>query len=349
MDFDQRPTRATLETVARAAGVSKATVSKVLNDRPGVAVRTRVRVKEALRDLGYEPSTGPRSSASPTVVNVVFNTMMDVYAGEVLNGILTAARDAKLEVVVDVLGLGGASSEGEPLSPEWIRAIASKNRLGVLVVTAEPTAAQVDLFREADLHIVTIGPLNTGHQNAPSVASTNFAGGVQATTHLLDLGHRRIAFAGGPRESLAASERFNGYCSALDTAGLTMDTNLVIHGAFTYGGGLAMGLALLGRNDPPTGIVAGSDASALGIYQAARRLGVAIPADVSVVGFDDTSAALSSAPPLTTVRQPIALFGRVALRMLVEMAHGQPPPSRDVRLSTRLVTRESTAPPRDSR
>jgi len=194
-----------------------------------------------LRHLAYEPSTGPRAPDRPTIVNVVFDTLINLYSTEVLNGILAAAQDVGLEIVVDVLGRHPGRAAGAPLSTEWIRATARKGRLGVVVVTTELSRAQLDVFRDVGLDVVAIDPLNPTDQRIVSVASTNFNGGVQATTHLLDLGHRRIAFAGGPPESYASMERFHGYRSALESRGLTADPAIVIHGAFTYESGVEMG------------------------------------------------------------------------------------------------------------
>lgn len=340
--MEEPEARATLEMVARTAGVSKATASKVLNDRPGVAAATRRKVQEALRGLQYEPSTGPRAPQHPTVVNVVFDTLINLYSTEVLNGTLAAARELNLELVVDVLGVPAPASTTAPLSLPWIRETAHKGRLGVVIVTTELNSAQLDVFREEHLPVVVIDPLNPTDQRIVSVASTNFTGGVQATTHLIELGHRRIGFAGGPVQSYAAVERFNGFRSALESSGIVVDPDLVMYGAFTYDSGVEMGCRLLDRSDPPTAIFAGCDASAMGIYEAARRLGRAIPSDLSVVGFDDTATALWSAPPLTTVRQPITELGRVAIRTLMEQARGEAPMSHHVQLATRLVPRQST-------
>ena len=343
METNESHQRATLEQVASVAGVSKATASKVLNDRPGVAPATRRKVQEALRSLDYEPSTGPRAPR-PTVVNVVFDTLINLYSTEVLNGILAAASDLGLEVVVDVLDVHATSATTTPLSLPWIRETAHKGRLGVVIVTTELNSAQLDVFRAVRLPVVAVDPLNPTDQRIVSIASTNFTGGVQATTHLLELGHRRIGFAGGPTESYASMERFHGFRSALESKGASVDPSLVIHGSFTYESGVKMGTTLLDRDDPPTAIFAGCDASAMGVYEAARRLGRAIPRDVSVVGFDDTAAALWSAPPLTTVRQPITELGRVAIRTLIEQAHGEPAMSHHLQLATRLMARESTGP-----
>lgn len=340
-----KASRPTLEQVARAAGVSKATASKVLNHRPNISAETRRRVEDAIEQLGYVPSTGPRESAELRAVNVVFDTLVNVYSMQVLDGIVTAGHAHDVEVLVDVLDNGAGRPDG-PLSPAWIRRLATRGRAGVIVVTSELTPDQRDQMRIAGLSVVLIDPLNPLDDEVVSVGSTNFTGGVQATKHLLGLGHRRIAYAGGLPVSAASRERLQGYLSALSDGGTAADPALVLEEGFSFLAGLEMATALLGRQEPPTAIFAGCDASALGVLEAARRHGLRVPEDLSVVGYDDTYSALSTAPPLTTVRQPIIDMGRVALRTLLQQARGERPDSHHIQLATQLVVRESTAPPR---
>ena len=151
--------------------------------------------------------------------------------------------------------------------------------------------------------------------------------------------------AGGPSRSPVARERVHGYRSALEAADLPFDDQLILYGEFEYPAGVEMALTLLTRHDPPTAILAGCDATAFGVLEGARRLGVQVPRDLSVVGYDDTPAAVSSAPPLTTVRQPMNAMGRVALRNLLQQTTGEEPASHHIQLATTLIVRESTGPP----
>ncbi|PUB27671.1 LacI family transcriptional regulator [Promicromonospora sp. AC04] len=335
--------RPTLEQVARVAGVSKATASKVLNRRPDISAQTRRRVEQAIDELGYVPTTGPREKDRLQKVNVVFDTLVNVYSMQVLDGILTAAHSQDVEVLVDKLD---PDPEGDgPLSGGWIRRLAAHGRTGVIVVTSELTADQRDLMRSLGLSVVMIDPLNPLDDEVVSVGATNFTGGMQATRHLLDLGHRRIAFAGGLPISMASRERLQGYLSAMSSAGVALDPSLVLEQGFSFLAGLEMASEFLAGPQPPTAIFAGCDASALGVLEAARRRSLRVPQDLSVVGFDDTYVAVSTAPPLTTVRQPIIDMGRVALRTLLQQARGERADSHHVQLSTQLVVRESTAAP----
>jgi LacI family transcriptional regulator len=331
--------RATLKVVAHAAGVSTATASKVLNHRPDVAPETRERVEAALREHGYEPTTGPRDAAP--VVTVVFDTLENIYSTQVLRGILAAAREEEIDVVVEELGVAGGS-----LSPAWIRAVAHRRRLGVLVATTALERPHVRAFHREGLPVVAIDPPNVVDDSVVSVASSNFAGGAHAANHLLELGHRRIGLVGGPADHPAASQRLHGYRSALEAAGIPPDERLMFHGRFTYEAGVEIGLELLGLDRPPTAIFAASDLAALGVLEAARRTGLRVPQDLSVVGHDDTPAALWSAPPLTTVGQNMTGLGQVAVQTLVQQADGREPISHRIELATTLVERESTAAPR---
>ncbi|MDT0164908.1 substrate-binding domain-containing protein [Actinotalea sp. AC32] len=353
--------RPTLEQVALEAGVSTSTASKVLNGRPNISAGTRRRVEEAMERLGYAPTTGPRVGTAPRTATVVFRTLADTYAMRVLEGVLASARVHGVEVLVDVLdvrgseggrdGAGGASDGtragapggAAPLSPGWIRRQAARDRVGVVLVTSEPTAEQHRLLRAHGVAVVHVDPANPLDDSTVSVGSANFSGGVQATRHLLDLGHRRIAFAGGGPTFQPSAERLHGYLSTLRTAGVEADETLVRSRAHTFEAGVAMADELLGRPDRPTAVFAASDSIALGVLASAQRHGLRVPQDLSVVGFDDSSAAVSSVPALTTVRQPVIEMGRVALRTLLQLARGERVDSHHVELATTLVVRDSTA------
>jgi LacI family transcriptional regulator len=342
------PKRATLRVVARAAGVSTATASKVLNHRPDVAEATRRRVEAALREHGYEPTTGPRGPGSGQAVGLVFDTLENPYSTQVQRGVLAAAQEMGIGIVVEeLLPVDSAAIDDDPgarLTSAWIRAAARRRRYGVLTVATALRPAQVQAFARAGLPLVAIDPPNPD-DSITSVSSTNFTGGVQAAAHLVDLGHRRIGLAGGPSASVTGRERDHGYRSALETAGLVADEALMLQGGYTYRAGVRMGLELLGRESPPTAVFAACDLIALGVLEAARQAGLRVPHDLSVIGFDDTPPALWSAPPLTTVRQNMTGLGRVALRTLVEIAEGRKPVSHRIELATSLVLRQSTAPP----
>ncbi len=337
----ERIPRATLDDVAALAGVSKATASKVLNKRPSVASGTRQRVQQAMATLGYVPSTGPRDTSARSTVNLVFDSMISVYSMQVLDGVLTAAGEAGIDIVVDLLNPPDVEP---PLSDGWFARLAEHGHLGVLVSASALPAEQVAAAQRLRLPMVAIDPIHALEEGVVSVAATNFIGGTQATHHLLELGHRRIGFAGLPSHISASRERFHGYRNALELAGVEFDPELVQHRGHTPRDGLQMASDFLALEDPATAVFAASDGTALGVLEAARLAGKRVPSDLSVVGFDDTYAAQWTSPGLTTVHQPIAQMGRVALRTLLNLARGEAPDSRHVQLATSLVLRGSTGP-----
>ncbi|WP_048876656.1 LacI family DNA-binding transcriptional regulator [Saccharomonospora saliphila] len=327
--------------VADAAGVSLPTASKVVNGRGDVASATRARVEEAVRKLGYVPQVGRRSVAPARTVDLVFDELVSPYSLAVLRGVTEAGAENGVDVVV-----GRIPSESGPVpgADSWANRLKTAGREGLIVVTSELTREQVEGFDRAGLPLVVIDPLNLPRIEVTSVGATNFSGGVSATEHLLGLGHRRIGFAGGPESASCGQARLHGYRAALEKAGVEPDPELTLHGAFGYPDGLEMGIRLLDLDPRPTAVFAASDATALGVVEAARRRGLRVPDDLSVVGYDDTILATLATPALTVVRQPLPDMGRVALRTLLRLAEGDTLDSHHVELATQLVVRDSTAP-----
>jgi LacI family transcriptional regulator len=338
---EPRP-RPTLDTVAQRAGVSKATVSKVLNGRHDVAARTRTRVLAAVDELHYAPSTGARVAQHRRSVTAVFSAVVDPYAAQVLSGLLSAGADNGVDIVVTHVPAAAGARE---LRPEWFRSLARQGHVGVVGVTTALTQAQVQACADAGLQLVVIDPVSVEAQTAEqiiSVSATNWAGGMQATEHLLELGHRRIGFAGGRTASRPGGHRLHGHLAALANWGQDVDRSLILHQGFGYEDGRAMGDALLDLPEPPTAIVAGSDTAALGVMEAAHKRGLRLPDDLSIVGFDDTPLAVWTSPQLTTVRQPMREMGRQAVRTLLSIADGERPETHHFELATTLVVRTST-------
>ncbi|ADD42922.1 LacI family DNA-binding transcriptional regulator [Stackebrandtia nassauensis] len=336
--------RATLAEVAARAGVSKATASKVLNGRPGVSEETRRQVHQVIRELNYTPSTGPREATDHGTVHVVFDTIVNMYSPHVLDGVINAGRELGVDVVTSVLAPDGVIPD-RSLGVDRIKEIAVRGHTGLIVVTTQLTGEEIATCENLGLPLVVIDPVNPLDERVISIGATNWAGGVQATRHLLGLGHTRIAFAGGAEHSVPGRERLHGYREALETAGIVPDPTLIRRGPFTSETGAEIGGYLLGLDEVPTAIFAASDAIAVGVIQVARSRGLRIPEDLSVVGFDDTYGAMWTDPPLTTVRQPLRQMGRVAARTLLDIADDKVPDSHHVQLATTLVVRDSTATP----
>ncbi|GAB2587024.1 transcriptional regulator [Paractinoplanes abujensis] len=332
----REPQRATLAVVAREAGVSVPTVSKVVNGRTDVAAETRRRIEALLVRHGYVARGLGGAQPETRTVEVVFDAMRTPNNLDILFGALEVADAGGVEVVV------GTVPE-DPLGAAWARRMATARREGLILVTSEINSRQWRQFAEQRIPVVTIDPINLPGPDVPSVGATNFNGGMAATEHLLDLGHRRIGFIEGPAGAMVAIARLHGYHAALAQRGLTSDPALMAEGPFTFEAGFAAALELLGRTPRPTALFASNDGQALGAIEAARTLGLRVPEDVSVVGFDDITAAQWSAPPLTTVRQPFAEMGRVALRRLLRLVAGEELASPRVELATQLIVRKSTA------
>ncbi|MEW9548257.1 LacI family DNA-binding transcriptional regulator [Nonomuraea sp. NPDC050783] len=332
------PRRATLATVAASAGVSVATVSKVLNGRSDVAPATRSLVESLLRQHDYVAPVPRRSEAVATdTVEVQFDSYINAYSTELIQGLVDAGAELGVGVVVSLKK--DAARPGT-----WARELAATGRRALIAVTSELTSGQLTALSRVHLPLVVIDPLNLPRARVTSVGSTNFAGGLAATQHLLSLGHRRIAYIGGPATAACNQARLHGYRAAMEAEGASAPPCHTFFGQFRYQDGLKYGAAVLDLPEPPTAIFVGCDESALGVMEAARARGLRIPEDLSIVGFDDTQIARMASPPLTTVRQPLREMGAVALRTALRLAAGEPIDSHHVELATELIVRGSTAP-----
>lgn len=335
--------RTTLAEVARAAGVSIATVSKVLNDRDDVAESTRTRVLKHLRATAYRP-VGSDGAHLPArrMIEVVFPETQNSYTIDVLRGVTETAHLLDYDVV---MGRRFDSNDGPQLDLDPNLLLRS-GRAGAVFITMDISTDHQQLMRDADFPAVFVDPVHRGDDSRVSVGATNYIGGVIATEHLLSLGHRRIGHAAGLADVDCSQARLAGYASALRTAGITLDESLVTHCPYHYEDGRRAAAQLLDRDEPPTAIFAGNDEIALGVIEEARRRSIRVPEDLSVVGFDDAFLAARSTPQLTTVAQPLLELGSVAVRTLTRMIEHEPVDSHHIELSTRLVVRDSTAPVR---
>jgi LacI family transcriptional regulator, galactose operon repressor len=332
--------KTTLAAIAAEAGVSLPTVSKVVNGRPDVAPSTRARVEQLLVQHQY-PRSGQRAARRSGLIDLVFAGLDSPWAVEILRGVEEWGAEHSTAIAVSSVRHGDA----RPAS--WTSAIASHHSDGVILVTTTLTAAQVGQLRGAGIPLVVIDPSNTPPPDIPSVGATNWAGGLAATEHLLSLGHKRIGMITGFPDMLCSLARLDGYRSSLERAGLIVDPALIKYGDFEHEGGFARAIELLALPDPPTAIFAGSDQMAFGVYEAARQSGLRIPADLSVIGFDELPVSRWASPPMTTVRQPLVEMGSAAAQMIGELIDGLPLRTNRVELTTELHIRESTAVPKE--
>ena len=337
--------RPTLATVAASAGVSRATVSKVVNGRPDVGPATRARI-EALLEKHHYVARRVNGAARPTgrpTVELVFDGTLNAYCTEIIEGVLETSATSSVTVA---LSLRTPAQHHAPLDrlTAWARELAAAGRCAVIAVVNDITAGDLTALARAHLPLVVIDPLDVPTARVTSVGSTNFTGGFVATRHLLGLGHRDIAYLGGPARAACNQARMHGYRAAMEAEGAPVPEGYVRNGHFRYADGLTIGAELLDLAVPPTAVFAGSDPTAAGVLEAARARGLRIPQDLSVVGFDDTQVARLTSPTLTTVRQPLREMGGVALKTAMRLAAGEKLESHHVELATELVVRGSTAP-----
>lgn len=328
----------TIAEIAELAGVSVPTVSKVVNGRADVASETRALVESLMREHGYQRRK--KAPAAAPLLELVFHELEGAYAMEVIKGVEQVAREHHLAVVLSELQ--GRHTPGRG----WMEGVLNRRPTGVISVFSGLSTAQRDQLRSRGIPFVLVDPTGEPGHEFPSVGASNWTGGLAATRHLLDLGHRRIATVTGPANVLSSRARLDGYRAALDGAGVPVDPALIRQGDFHLEDGLAHGRRLLALVDPPTAVFAGNDVQALGVYQAAHEAGLRIPQDLSVIGFDDLPPARWSIPPLTTVRQPLTEMAAAAAGMVVTLAAGAPVARTRLELSTELIVRASTAPPR---
>lgn len=321
--------------IAELTGVSIATVSKVVNGKRDVGAQTRRLIEQVIEERGHRRQRRPSSTAP--LIDVVFNVLRGEYAMEIVHGADRVAQQHRMAVVVS--GLGGRQTPDDA----WLDDLLRRRPAGVVFAFCTPTGAQYELLLDRGIHAVLLDPVAESENGCPSVAANNWRGGFDATRHLLDLGHRRIALIGGPGHALAGRARGDGYRAALDLAGVPFDPLLVREGNFQFEEGVVHTHDLLTRPDPPTAIFACSDRYAIGAYQAAHALNVRIPDELSIVGFDDIPPVAQLSPPLTTVKQPLVDMAGAAVTMVVTLAEGGTPTQRRLVYSTDLIVRSSTA------
>ena len=332
----KRPRKSiTIRDVAEAAGVSISTVSRVLNDKDDVAVGTCERVQQVIAELGYASSLAARGmrSSRTNVIGLVMPDVASPYSVTVMQGVNHAIAQLDFDLIVytngDISKYGTADQESY-----YVALLNGGIADGVIVVT--PAATNFSTAAP----VVAIDPNNESPE-CPAIISTNHKGAVQAMEYLTGLGHRRIGFIAGRLELVSAMRRLEGYKDVLEAAGIPLDEDLIQMGDYTTETAVSCAHQLLSLGNPPTAIFASNDMSAMGVYQAADALGVNIPGDLSVVGFDNIREALFLNPQLTTIDQFVAEMGSIATQMVVRLVKGETLESNLHKIQTQLVTRDS--------
>lgn len=333
--------RLTIRDIARLAGVSPATVSRVINGRPEVSEPVREKVLQVVAEHGYTVTRPPLTGMHSGLVGVTLPLIHHSYFSEILAGIAEAFYEHEIPMVLC------------PTLHEHDREVTLLQRLrhgttdGAILILPEESHDELAALQEQGYPFVIVDPRLAPDERAPTVSASHLSGAREATGHLLRLGHRRIAAITGPHGWIATEERLRGYRGALGEAGITPDPALQIDSNFRDNGGRAATQELLALPERPTAIFAFNDMLAIGALQAIRQHGLRVPEDISVVGFDDTYEASIMYPALTTVRQPLAEMGRMAVAQLVRLLQNQRIEALHVELATRLVVRDTTGPPPD--
>jgi LacI family transcriptional regulator len=334
----------TIEDVARVAGVSAMTVSRVINNKENVRVETREFVLETIEQLKYTPNSAARNLAAgeATHIGLLYSNPSAAYLSQFLVGALNGARNAECHLIIE-----DCESEDPVEQAEAAQRFVTAQVDGVIL--PPPLSESPSILKElaqAKTPVVTIA-MGRLYENALNVRIDDFAAGKQMTEHLLDLGHRRIALIKGHPVQIASSERERGYRAAMSEAGLTGEIQIA-QGYFTFRSGLAAAEELLDMASRPTAIFASNDDMAAAAVSVAHRRGLDVPGDLSIVGFDDTAHATNVWPELTTIRQPVSAMANAAVELLLEEVRnrrrGGAPGKADLVLGHELIIRESSGP-----
>jgi LacI family transcriptional regulator len=334
--------RATIRDIADLAGVSIATVSRVLNDRPDVAPETRENVLQVVREHGFSTNRGARglSSGRTGMVGLTLPRVADAYFGPILSGAAEALYERDMRIVL------------APTLHDHAREVSLLERLmrgttdGAILMLPEESAEELRTLQRQGFPFVVVDPREPPPDGIACVAAMHAAGAKQAVEHLLELGHRRIGAIAGAPGWYATEERLAGFRAALAGAGILLDPQLIVYSDWSIPRGTDGAEQLLSLPEPPTAIFGFNDNVAIGALNAARARGLSVPDDLSVVGFDDTEPAMIVTPHLTSVRQPLAEMGRMGVSLLLRLIEGQRVDALRLELATKLVVRDSTAPPR---
>lgn len=323
----------TIQDVAKASGVSVSTVSRVLNGKVDVAQETQERVLAVIEELNYTSNLAARSMRG-SKANLIGLIMPDVeypYAIEIMKGVNQTIANSEYALLVYTTG--DVQKMGTSTNEQQIVALLNNSITDGVILVAPATSEFV-----SDAPIVSIDPHNINH-NYPAVHAANYQGALAAMEYLLSLGHTRIGFIAGRPELESANRRLMGYRDALQNAGIPYDESLVVPGDFTTKSAVESAKQLLSLSERPTAIFASNDQTALGVFQAANELGLLIPMDFSLIGFDNIPEARFY--NLTTIDQFLNKMGSQAAKMLIQMINDKPLETETFVMKTQLVIRDS--------
>lgn len=317
--------KATITDVAKRAGVSMKTVSRVLNNEPNVAQKTRERVKAIADELRYSPNLAARGLATSKsyLIALIYDNPSPNYIAHIQRGAIDACREAGYHLVVEPLSLRDGATREEKV--KRVRSVLDRLPVDGVILTPplSDSEALLEVLAELNIKCVRIAPKNGGSQ--AFVGMDDETAAYQMTQHLLGQGHEKIAFILGHIDHAATSLRHAGYVRAMEQAGLSVSDDFVVQGDFSFESGAAAAHKLLGqkKSDRPTAVFASNDDMAAAVISVAGQMGLDVPKELSVCGFDDTPLARVVWPALTTVRQPIYKMGHQAAKELVRRSGEQ--------------------------
>jgi DNA-binding LacI/PurR family transcriptional regulator len=334
--------RLTMVQLAQEAGVSTTTVSKVLNQLPGVGAQTRARIQKLIEQNDYVQNHAARHlrKGQSGLIDLVIMRLEGGYDLGIMHGVQDALEESGHRLAIF------ATHEDDATERLWLRRMLDQSTDGVLLLLPYERVGIPNALMAQNIPFVAIGDRNEPTTTFPTIGSTIWLGGYTATEYLISLGHRRIGIITGPLHLTTSRARLAGYREALERAGITIDTHLICEGNYLLGDGIKQTYSLLDLPDPPTAIFTGNDAQAAGVYQALYQRSIHIPDEISVIGFDDVTYTAQMSPPLTTIHQPLVEMGRMATNMLLRLIAGFALDSNHVELSTSLVIRDSCSTPR---
>lgn len=327
----------TISDIARKAGVSKTTVSRVLNNRPDVDEDTRKNILKIIEELKYVPSHTAKclSTGKRNLIGLIVPSLSSYFSLEIIRGIAEGITDTRYELVLYTTGL---SEYNEQI---YSRAIQGDLVDGIIVVLPRDHKENY-LQSSHEIPIIAVDYSGIEFQY-PRITATNVMGAYEGTKYLISLGHRQIGFITGLMDLGCSQERLQGFNQAMNEAGLEVDQSLIGNGDFTRLSGELLAKEWLSSSKKPTAIFCSNDEMALGVLDVAEQRHIRVPSELSIMGFDDINEARLRKPSLTTIKQPLFEMGNRAALGLINLMSGNTIQSET--LETQLITRESCAPP----
>jgi LacI family transcriptional regulator len=328
----------TIRDVAEKAGVSLATVSHVINNTRYVSDAVRLKVIESMEIVGYRPNALARSlrRGKTLTIGLILPDSSNPFFAEVGRVIEDEAYEQGYSVV-----LCNTEGDGEKES-HYVKVLTEKQVDGIIFLAEGDRSEPLELLMDQRMAVVLVDEEVPDYKTAvDTVVTNNYDGGFQATEHLIQLGHKKIACIAGPSPITLSAQRIKGYCDALKKHGIDYDENLVVKGDFHQESGYDQTKQLLSFENRPTAIFACNDLMAMGSLRAAFEMGFSVPRDLAILGFDDISFASYTIPPLSTISQPKDELGRLAVQLLIDRMTNDQHVFQQICLDTRLVVRDS--------